>query len=524
MKRFFRYTLYTLFFIFLCIFRFNLDIDFPFAASDGAIKYYQSKGYHDNGYFNFECPYKAKDLDPNFEYYPINYPWAVFLKTGEYKCVLQYPPFFSYIGTILSKFSLLKYTLYIPIIFYFVNLLLLDSILLNLLDHKNKTSIFMITFFQAISFTLLTIIDNSENSIFHFFNLLAIYIFSKSYIISKDSSFLLNLLIGILWGISIVFRIEVIISIFSFLLIYFLFNFTFKTFNNYFQIGIGLVIIILSFLIFNYLTVSEPLGFRFISQLDNDKSSLGLLGHLKFAKAYLWGDKFMVGLFKYSPFLFLGFIFFIPKVFKQLSFPTKLFLLSGFLYFTLAALNVTVYGGMGYFGLRYMEGGLILYLIGLALLWNELKPDIHLYFRVGIYLLTLYLFTITWKSTKEGLKIIRNSSIEYRSLMRAFAKAGKEGVVIHSSLYSSYILGSSFLEQKHINLYDKNSCSKIMKKIPSNTYIIFVLPPENQFITPDIPKRLYPRYKENFHCKIKKFKEIETQEIRGLKLISGIKR
>ena len=81
------------------------------------------------------------------------------------------------------------------------------------------------------------------------------------------------------------------------------------------------LLIIISFLVFNYLTVGEPLGFRFISQLDNDKASLGFLGHLKFAKAYLWEDKFMVGLLKYSPFLLLGLIFFIPKIFKLTSKP-----------------------------------------------------------------------------------------------------------------------------------------------------------------------------------------------------------
>ncbi len=521
MTKTFRYAFYFLFFIILCSFRYNLDIDYPFVASDGAIKYYQAEGYSQNGVFNLECLYPAKELDPEFQYFPINYPWAVFLKDGKFPCVFQYPPFFSLLGTILTKFSLLPYSLYIPLLFYFLNILLFDSIFCIFANNKNTKSIFFLNLFHFIAFPLLTIVDYSENSIFHFFNLLAILFFSKYFIQKKKASQWQIIGIGLLWGIAAVFRVEVIVSIAALLFIYFLFSFSISTIGKYISMGIGFFIVISLFVYFNIVTVGEPLGLRFLSQLDNDKASLGILGHLKFAKAYLWGDEYMIGLFRYVPFLFSSFLLFIPSLFRKSSFHTKIFLLSGILYFLIASLSVTVYGGTGQFGLRYMEGGFIFAVIGLGLFWKDCKPDISAYSRVGLYLLFFYLLSITWKNTKEGLKIIRNSSADYKKAMRIYSKAGKEGIIIHSSLYSSYFLGSSFLEHKHMNLYDSESCGKILKQLKKKTPIVLVTPPKNQFITPDIPKKLYPRYSLDSSCPTKKIKILETTEIRGLQFQIG---
>jgi len=519
-----RFVLYILIFFALAFFRYQLDKDYPYISSDGQIKYYQTTGYLQKGFLNFECIYLAKDLDPDFQYFPINYPWAVFPKNKDPKCIFQYPPFFSYLGTILGYFAPLRYVLYIPLVFYIIIIFLLDKILSSKAVSSKSNFTFLVCFFFASSFPLLTVMDYSEISLFHSLNLVGFFCFLGYFKEFKLKT--VPFLAGLFWGLAFAIRTEIFLGLFCFFTIFFLFQYQniIKNFTFFLKILAGFFLITCFFVLFNYISSGEILGYRFASQLDNQKSQMGILEHLKLAKAYLWGDEYMRGIIQYSPTILLSFGFFIPSLYKKISLSTKIFLLSGISFLLLASSLVTVYGGVGLFGLRYLEIGFIFLLLGMGLGWLEIKIYLQTFVRILLALIFLYGIYFSWKNTKEGLKLLSNASKDYAKLQKLFESVGKEGYVIHDSLYNSYLLGNSFLYQKHINLYNEQACKKILENLPKGTPLLFVQSPPNPYISLDIPKKLFFRYPTNFQCSQEFYeKEFET-EIQKMKIIKGKKK
>ena len=124
------YLFYIILVIYMIQFRYKLDRYGSYFTSDGAIKIFQTVQYKENGFLSLECLYPGKSLDLDFKNYPISYPWAIFSdELGKEKCVLEYPPFFYWLGSLLLYVIPVSLLLYLPILFYSFAIFYFDKIL-----------------------------------------------------------------------------------------------------------------------------------------------------------------------------------------------------------------------------------------------------------------------------------------------------------------------------------------------------------------------------------------------------------
>jgi hypothetical protein len=523
------YLFYLILIILIFQFRYELDKKSLYITSDGAIKLYQSVQYNENGFLSLECIYPGRELDKEFKYFPISYPWAIFQARGN-KCVLEYPPFFYWIGAVLLKFFPLRIILYLPLLFFGANIFILDFILRKL----GLIPIFrvLLVILGFVSFPLLTAMDYTESPAFQTFYLLGFYFFWK-YLEDSGSEtnswmsmlnknaflqerFGVLFLTGVLFGLSFILRLEILMT-FSFLCF-----FTFllrKNLAKPFFIYTGFVAVGFFFVIYNMQVSGHPLGFRYVSSIDfNDNAKADIWKRLTFLKAAIWGNEIMVGIFKFQPLCWLILLLPVWARLNKIKRPSgDIFLIGGWISLLVIPFYITVYGGVGYFGLRYIEAPFFLILIGFAIYLSE---DFFSKSNKQRWILIILLLIIgygNWLSTKEGLKLLRNSSQE-NAVFQDFLKKSNS-FVIHSSLYSSIWMSGSFLEKKHVNLTGNEEAKEYFRQIPANEKFVLVLSPEDIYISADIPKKLHYRYKTQLILDSLPITILEELTMNGIRLV-----
>lgn len=511
------YFIYSLVILSVFYFRFQLDKENLYITSDGAIKLYQTVQYKEKGFFSLECIYPGKELDRDFKFFPISYPWAIF-QEKENKCVLEYPPFFYWIGSFFLYLIPLPLILYLPLFFYAANFFILDRIFQKI----GLISIYriLLTIISLVSFPLLTAMDYTENPAFQTFYLLGFYSFINLY---NENSLNVNklLLTGILFGISFALRLEILLT-FSFLcLIFFLFT---KNLARPFLVYLGFSFIATLFVLYNLYVSGHPLGFRYVSSIDfNDNAKADIWQRLTLLRATIWGNEIMVGIFKFQPLCWLMLIVplwqFVKKEKNQLG---NILLVSGWISIILIPLYITVYGGVGYFGLRYIEGPFFLILIGFSIYLEKENFSKNKILRIIIIILLVIIGYGNWKSTKEGLKILRNSSLENVKFQNFISRSDR--FIIHSSLYSTIWMGKSFLERTHVNLTGNEEAFDYIKNIQMGEKFIFILSPDDIYISADIPKKLHHRYKTQINPESLPISILEELKINGIRLILANKK
>ena len=495
------------------LFRKRLDQNGTYVSSDGAIKLYEAYGYAKNENF-FECVFPAKKFGFGFSHFPFRYPWAIFPESKTpAECYFQYPPFFSLLGSAMLFFGDISLAQYLPLVFYGLAFLIFYSILV-FLNPAKKNSYFLI-FLSAVflfTFPIITIFDFSENSLFHLFSLISLFYILKALSVSKENQFSQELITrkfyfysGIFFGISVILRTESIILFGIFFLFYcFLFQDAFQNFpKKVFYLSLGVFLFVIPFLIFNWWNFHSVLGARFESQFDHGKTALSLLQRLEFWKAYLWKDKVMVGIFQHSPFI-IPFFFFILSLRKN-HLPSLVYS-TGLIYILFTPFLFSVYGGVGYLGLRYLEPGYFFFLLGSICFLVEKFPDWTRLQKIVFSILVLALLNVSVRNTWKGLKEILNASLIQKEFNRFLQESDR--IYVHTSIYDSIMIGMSFIENFHIY-----SDSPKDLEVFRGKKIIVSFPPKNPFISVDIPKAqhsfYFPKYSiDQIQCKIIKQKEI----------------
>ena len=123
-------------------------------------------------------------------------------------------------------------------------------------------------------------------------------------------------------------------------------------------------------------------------------------------RATIWGDQVMVGIFKFQPLSWL--LLFIPIFawIRKIRLRTgNIFLLAGWISMLVIPFYVTVYGGVGYFGLRYIEAPFFLVVIGFAIYLSETYFSNKKVIQWSFVFLFLFVGYYNWLSTKEGVHI-----------------------------------------------------------------------------------------------------------------------
>ncbi|NCN08836.1 MAG: hypothetical protein GW938_03210 [Leptospira sp.] len=497
-------------------FRYNIDRDNIFIASDGQIKFFQTIQITTNFKKNIECYYPEQELDPDFKYYPIRYPWTIInskLKT----CVYEYPPFFPTIASLFLWNDNYRLIMYVPLLLYLIAFIIFFLILNNFAKVKFLNVILALMFFY--SFPLLTSMDFSESPLYHLSIIIALYYFS----LKADPKWQQHLLFGILLGISIFFRMEILIPAFAISIFIFLSKNDFKDrFKNAISFGCGFLITINIFFIYNYFTSKHILGYRYISSLlENRIVSPDLSFKFQLLRSYLLGDEIMYGILKFYPILFvlliLTFYLIVKNKLTRLEF---IFICSGFISLFLIPLSVNFYGGVGYFGLRYLETAFLLILLGYGLVLNRTYNEFSRYIQFAIF--ALIITSLYWNqlSTKEGMKVLRNSSKDFSSLQNSLIL--DDSLVIHTSLYTSIFVGPSFLNTPHFHIPNETEITLFLKSLPKKyKKVIFLLPPENMYISSDIPDSLIQNYKTNVNPSNLNILIQDSKELNGVTIITA---
>jgi hypothetical protein len=506
---------YLILIVYIFQFRYKLDKFGPYFTSDGAIKIFQTVQYRENGLLSLECLYPGKKYDPDFKFYPISYPWAIFSerKNAE-KCVLEYPPFFYWLGSLLLYFLPIGIILYVPILFYSLSIFLFDKILRSVgLESLFRVFIVVLSFF---SFPLLTSLDYTESAFFIFIYLMGFDCLVSALKSKENSKYKHFIQAGFFIGLAFVFRLEILIPFGFLTLSYFL---LYKNFRNSFLLGAGFLFIVSFFLLYNYYVSGHILGFRYVSSIDlNENSQAAFSSRLHLLKAYLWGDRVMVGILQFNPLCyFMVFIWSMALLKRKLSKEANLFLLAGLFSIISIPFYVTFYGGVGYFGLRYLEAPFFLIVIGFSYYFSRSETLHRKWSRVIVFIILGFIFYFNLLTTREGLKVLRSSSADLSTLHREFNKSNR--FVIHTSLYSSIWMGNSFLNKIHVLAYNTNLFNEYLKNIEKDEIFVIIQSPKEIYISSDIPKKFYERYQTSVAIDLSKIKIIEENKMFGVRRI-----
>ncbi len=510
-SRFFPYLIYIVLIGFIFSFRSQLDQSGPYVTSDGAIKLYQSFQYKESGPFSLECVYPAKEIDPSYSYYPIHYPWAIFHAEG-LPCVLEYPPFFLWIGTFVWKLFSLQAVFWIPLFFYAAAILFLDWVFRGWNLHGSlRAFLVLLSFF---SFPLVTAIDYTENPLFILLYLIGYFFLFRTE--EEGTSIKTFFLSGLFLGLAFVLRLEILIPF----VLLFAFSFTYhKNIKFSFWMGVGFTIPALFLFFYNFSVSGHILGFRYVSSIqDNENASAGLLLRFQLLKAYLFGDSVMVGILRFQPFVGVMLVTF-ASLYRTLYRHKFIFIgiTAAVGSMILIPLTVTFYGGVGYFGLRYLEPSFFLLILSFGFLLS--REDLSKR-KIPAYLLFISIivsFYFNYHSTKEGLKILRNSAKEMGILQTWLGKS--ENYVVHSSLYTSIFMGRSFLDKKHVQLTGNTEGNSFLEKVPAKENLVFLLSPDSIYISPDIPKKIHPRFQTPLYLNKLPLKIKEEMKLNGITIV-----
>lgn len=503
-----------LFISFIIIIRKNLDKDHIFIASDAQIKFFQTIQSKDKNLLNIECLYPGDDKDPEYSYYPIRYPWTI-IDTKKNTCVYEYPPFFPLIGAIAMSILGNYGAIYLSIAFYILSGLLFLTIVLKNTQYRLIPSVFFTLSF--LSFPLLTSMDYSESPLYHFFILYGLLI----YFHLKISTNLKLFLFGFFLGISILFRMEILIPATATCILLFLYKDYLKNrIKKSVLFGLGFSIPVILFLSYNFIVSGHILGYRFISSLlENRLSNPSIQFKLTLLKAYLFGDSIMVGLFGFHPFLVLIILILLYSFIKShLKENESIIFLAGLISIIAIPLSINFYGGVGYFGLRYLETPFLFVMISFALFLNQnfkkypksIKLIFSLFFIFGLF--------INYKNTKEGLKVLKSGAKDYQSFQSTI-QSEKESVIIHTSLYTSIFIGESLLKYPNYHIKSAEEINKFLQKFPNHINIILLFPPQKMYISTDIPLNLISNYDSKVNPKDINVKILNENEISGVKIL-----
>lgn len=502
-----------IFISFLIFTRANLDKTHIFIASDAQIKFFQTIQTKNKGFLNIQCLYPGSEKDPSYKFYPIRYPWTI-IDTNRKTCVFEYPPFFPMLGSIVLSLLGSELSMYYPIAFYiFAGILFL--IVLNKYSINNwLPSMFLILTF--LSFPLLTSMDYSESPLYHFFIMIGLFFYFRIKLNSSWRGFYF----GFFLGIAIFFRMEILIP--ATLLCFFLMIENDSILNRVkksFIFGVGFSIPVSVFLFYNYIESGHILGYRYISSLlENRIVDPNIVFKLTLLKAYLWGDSIMIGIFKFYPFLLLVIPIIIGGLFKKMiKADEAVIFLTGTISLFAIPLSVNFYGGVGYFGLRYLETPFFFIMLSFVLFLNRNFNHLNNLKKFSLIILIIFCSYINYKNTKEGLKVLRSGSKDYQKYQTEIQKNSKS-IIIHTSLYTSIYIGESLMNFPNYHINSASEINKFLKMFPKSQELVILFPPQNMYISSDIPENLISNYDSkvklsDLNVSIKSINEISSVKI-----------
>lgn len=383
-------------------------------TEDAQLKSFQVYALVKSGFQSEVLPYLGETVDPTFSFLPLeNFILLDGKPIGVFPIVFAYlsAPIFYFFG-----FSGLPYVALIGLIL----------ILWQLRASWNFSNVFLILAVAA-SYLLPLTVDYSEYTIF-----LAILLFGTRELFKGN-----HLLAGIAIGLSVWFRHEGILFAFSAgISVWWMEGFPpFGKTNrridtNTFRFASGFLAVFSTFLLFNWLRYSMPLGPRFAANFGGDSilpsvSKFDLVTGLLFAN---WStETLQIGFFVYMPFALLVLGYF-AACFHSISKRRRILLSStlGFLFLTTFLAPNT--GGMNV-GPRYLSPAIVPALLFARWFWIGVLRRKK---RTTGKILYATLFTIPFVINYVGISVLAKGRKDNRRILEQFRDIGADAYIFHN--------------------------------------------------------------------------------------------
>ncbi|QOI42780.1 hypothetical protein Lepto782_11240 [Leptospira interrogans serovar Canicola] len=494
-----RYCIYILVILFLALNRSKLDNQIPFVSSDSEIKYYQTVMFAEKGIRAIqesECHYPGKIYDPEFKYFPFDYPWAFLKENKNRKCLFQYPPLFALLNGLLSYLLGTKIITLLPLLCLFGCFLFFDKILFLFIDKAWIVLISTLIPF-VLSFPVLSSVEFSEvplNNLlllsFGYFLIRSLFS-NKIKIEIKDSNFrIFSFVSGILATTSFFLRTESVFPVFLFGLLSLFSETTRKKLKEYLIFsGIGAIVSFGLIGYLNFIYSGHPMGIRFLISSGDAMNQFSFGKQILIFQGYLLGDETKSGFLKASPYTILVLGIFSNLIRKRT--------LSGETIFGLVGIG-TIFGisflspytaGVHHFGLRYLESGFIFLSAGIFIFLYQRNIEFP---NAGKVLVLLALFSLyyNYKFTREGFKILFGAIKPYTEIQNEFQS---RKIIVHKGQFTNYLIGYSYLNSIHfaaVTEKDSIQLEETFKKNQIQSYSILeydLEPPRD----PNLPEKQF---------------------------------
>ncbi|AKP26171.1 putative membrane protein [Leptospira interrogans serovar Manilae] len=492
-----RYCIYILVILFLALNRSKLDNQIPFVSSDSEIKYYQTVMFAEKGIRAIqesECHYPGKIYDPEFKYFPFDYPWAFLKENKNRKCLFQYPPLFALLNGLLAYLLGTKIITLLPLLCLFGCFLFFDKILFLFIDKAWIVLISTLIPF-VLSFPVLSSVEFSEvplnNLLLLSFGYFLIRSLFSNKIEIKDSNFrIFSFVSGILATTSFFLRTESVFPVFLFGLLSLFSETTRKKLKEYLIFsGIGAIVSFGLIGYLNFIYSGHPMGIRFLISSGDAMNQFSFGKQILIFQGYLLGDETKSGFLKASPYTIL-----ILGIFSNLI---RKRTLSGETIFGLVGIG-TIFGisflspytaGVHHFGLRYLESGFIFLSAGIFIFLYQRNIEFP---NAGKVLVLLALFSLyyNYKFTREGFKILFGAIKPYTEIQNEFQS---RKIIVHKGQFTNYLIGYSYLNSIHFAVVtekDSIQLEETFKKNQIQSYSILeydLEPPRD----PNLPEKQF---------------------------------
>ncbi|RHX90669.1 LA_3751/LA_3752 family putative glycosyltransferase [Leptospira stimsonii] len=496
-----RYILYLFVFGFLLFNRSKLDRFFPFVSSDSQIKYYQTISFAQNGMdaiTKSECIYPGQNLDPDFRFFPFDYPWAFLKNTNRGKCLFQYPALFAMANGIPAYLFGPKIITFFPLLCLFACMIVFDRILSLFIKYDWAVLLGTLVPF-GISFPILSSEEFSEvplnNLLLLSFGLLLLqsvyFDFVDSERRKEDSHFrIFSFCSGLIAVIAFFLRTESAFPIFLFGIFSFFQKESRENLKEYLIFSIsGAAIGIVTIGILNFAYSGHPMGIRFLVSSGDAVSQFSLPKQISIFQGYLFGDETKTGFLKAAPYtiLILGILSNLIRK-KKLSGESLLGLVGLGTVFSISFLSPYT-AGVHHFGLRYLESGYLFLSAGIFIFLYHRSIEFP---KAGIVLVLLTVVSLyyNYKFTREGFKILFGAITPYNEIQNEFQK---RKMIVHKGQFTNYLIGSSYLTAIHLSVNsskDALDLEEILKKQNIESYSILeydLIPPRD----PNLPEKQY---------------------------------
>ncbi|MCZ8343528.1 MAG: hypothetical protein O9301_10880 [Leptospira sp.] len=475
------YIFFSLCALFLSYKRIQLDEkDYPFIQSDAQIKLYQTANYSQYGLWNHKCLYPGREIDPDFQFFPFDYPWAISGNGGSLKedCYFQYPSYFSYLTLPVYRYLGLHGLNWFSFLFYVFASLLILIHLKYLTRLQNPIFLSFLVFLSLSGYPIYSGYEYSETTVGVFLFLLLFLLLTQEQnsLVSKDEANtpvspqyrILSFLAGFFVSLAPFLRSELFIYLFFYVAISLVLSKqnVLILFRKNRGLVFGLLAGLTFFAIWNFIEFGHIFGVRGRLSLA-DMGEKTVVDRLFLVKDFFLGNQHKVGWIRSASVLLIIIITLLFLSRKHLKENAHLLILpiSGMIsLLTISILSPYNPGGL-FAGLRFTDLSFYMFIvtIGQLLAFVESKEPLLWKNKLLLSVLVFFLILQTFlqirilKKFFPLLDTVRNAQVE---LLKRW-EVGGNLPVLHKNLFDGILISTSYLTQFHFLVLAESDAKKI---------------------------------------------------------------